>query len=180
MLEYALMGAQAAGLVGDIWASSASGRVGKLGQQLEEQQLDLRLKQERIASQEQSLAGLEQLQEVLATQRAFAAVRGGLPGIGSNLAVEQKSITNFNRDEQARALNLEFGEQQRRAQMAAGRLSVLGKRAQSGAATFSKAFDILPLGQWGDSLGKDSGKIAPVEKAKPTTSKKPGIISGAK
>lgn len=179
MLEYALMGAQAAGLVGDIWASASSQSMAKRGQQLEEQQLDLRLKQERIASNEQSLANLEQLQEVLATQRAFAAVRGAMPGIGSNLAVEQKSISNFNKDEQARLLNLEFGAQQRKAQMAVGRLSAFGKQAESGAKTFNQAFNMIPTGEWADKF-KVSGNKAPVEKAIPTSGKKAGMLTGAK
>jgi hypothetical protein len=179
MLEYALMGAQAAGLVGDIWASSTSTRIRQRGQALEEQQLDLQLKQERLASNEQSLANLEQLQEVLATQRAMASISGGLPGIGSNLAIEQRSVSNFNKDEKARLLNLEFSAQHQKAKIAVGRLTSLGKQAESGAKIFNQAFNMIPLNEWYDKI-KTPTKMAPIEKAKPTTVKKSGILTGSK
>ncbi len=177
MLEYALMGAQAAGLVGDIWASHASNSIGRRGQQLEEAQLDLQLKQERIASNERSLMNLEQLQEVLATQRAMASIGGGLPGIGSALAIEQRSVSNFNKDENARLLNLEFSAQHQKAKIAVGRLSVLGKRAEAGAKIFNQAFNMIPTNELFDKYKKPKTG-APVERAKPTTTRKPGILSG--
>ena len=78
-IDYLLMGAQAAGMIGDIWANEASLSVAKRGQELDEMQLDLRLQQERIASKEASIINLEQLAETLSTQRAMMAVRGGSP-----------------------------------------------------------------------------------------------------
>ena len=146
-MDYLLMGVQAAGAIGDIWANEASLSVSKRGQQLEEAQLDLRFKQERIASNEQSILNLEQLAETLATQRALMSVRGGMSGIGSNLAIENKSLNAFNRDEQARTLSLEFLGQQRESQKAVGRISFAGKQAESAAKSFGKAFNMIPFNE---------------------------------
>ena len=151
-IDYLLMGVQAAGLIGDIWANEASLSISKRGQQLEEAQLDLRLKQEQLASNEQSIANLEQLAETLATQRALMSIRGGTPGVGSNLAVEGKAISTFNRDEQARALSLQFLGVQREAQKAVGRITLAGKQAEAGAKSFGKAFNMIPFSELSTKL----------------------------
>lgn len=153
-LNYALMGAQAAGLVADVFATDASNKIARSGAALEEAQLELRIKQERIASNEQALANLEQLAETLATQRALMSVRGGTPGIGSNLASEAKAVRGFNRDEQARALSLEFSEQNRRAQISVGRIALAGKEAQSSAQLFNRAFNMIPFNELGTTANK--------------------------
>lgn len=153
MIEYIMMGAQAAGMIGDIWANSKSSGIAKRGQQLEEQQLDLRLEQERVASQEQTLASLDMLAETLATQRAMMAVRGGSPGAGSNLAISQKAIATTAKDEVARDLSMGFLAQQRKAQMSVGKLAGFGKQAKAGAEMFSRGFNQLPLAQAAASFG---------------------------
>lgn len=153
-IDYLLMGVQAAGVIGDIWANEASLSISKRGQQLEEAQLDLRFKQERLASNEQSILNLEQLAETLATQRALMSVRGGTPGIGSNLAVENKSINAFNKDEQARALSLQFLGVQREAQKAVGRISLAGKEAEAASKSFGKAFNMIPFNELSTNLKK--------------------------
>ncbi len=175
MLEYVIMGAQAAGMVGDVWATSASLKSAKLGQQLESSQFDLRLKQEQVASQEQTMASLEQLSEVLATQRAMASIRGGLPGIGSNAAMEQKSISNFNKDEKSRSLSLEFLGQRVQAQKSVGKLSLSGKEAEAGAGLFNRGFKQLPLNEWMTSLDK---KNKDTTKATTGINSKTGLLTG--
>ncbi len=152
MLDYALMGAQAAGLVGDIWSSGIASRIAGKAQSLEEAQLDLRLKQERIASNEQSLANLEQLAETLATQRALMSVRGGLPGVGSSLTLEAKSVARFNKDEQARQLSLEFAGEQLKARKSVGRIALAGQRAAAGASQFNKAFQMIPFSEMASKM----------------------------
>lgn len=174
MLEYALLGAQAAGLVGDIFTRQSS--------KLEEQQLDLRIKQERIASQEQSLFNLEQLAETLATQRALMAVRGATPGIGSAASLESKAIGRFNRDEEARTLSLEFSEQNRRAQIAVGRVALYGKQAQGASALFGKAFNMIPFAEYGQSNTKvKTGSTVPkydFNSSLANYGKKTGLLTG--
>jgi hypothetical protein len=180
MLEFILLGAQAAGLIGDIFSQQAASKIARTGQQLDEAQMELRIKQDRIASNEQMLANLDNLAETLATQRALMSIRGGLPGVGSNLAVETKSVYNFNKDEQARTLSLEFSEQNRRAQIAASRIALAGREAERGAAIFNKAFDMIPFSEMGTAMQKTQ-KPAPVTKAKPTsfgTNKKTGLLTG--
>lgn len=187
MIQYLLYGAQAAGLVTDVFAQHASYSVAKRGQKLEEQQLDLRLKQERLASQEQSIANLEQLSETLATQRALMSVRGGLPGIGSSGSVAQKSMSGFNKDEEARQLSLGFTEQNIKAKVAVSKLLLAGKKAQMGADLFGKAFNMVAFGEIGQSLqgtgkqGKYGKTIAPkydFNSSLANYSKKSGLLTG--
>lgn len=180
MLEFILLGAQAAGLAGDIWASSVSSNIAKRGQELEESQMELRIKQDRLASNEQSLFNLEQLAETLATQRALMSVRGGLPGVGSSLAIEAKSIARFNKDEQARELSLEFGTQQKRAQMAVNRIALAGSQAQQGAQIFNKAFDMIPFAEMGQIAKADTAKRNAAKKTSTSPggpNKKAGLLS---
>lgn len=164
-----MMGAQAAGLVVDIWAQNTSLNIAAQAQKLEDAQMDLRLAQDRVASNEQASFHIEQLAETLATQRAMMAVRGGLPGAGSSGTIAAKSVANFNRDERARKLSLEFGEQNTKAQQAIGRIALAGKRAKVGADIFNKAFQQIPFSEI-------SGSIMP-KKGIPKMGKKTGILS---
>ena len=132
MFSLLLMGAQAAGSITSAWGAKNEYKQYKRATELENSQLDLRIQQERISSNEMSIDNLEQLKETLATQRAFMAVRGITPGVGTGLAMANKSIRNFNRDEQARELSLNIGVQQIKAQKSVNKLSLLGKRQQLG------------------------------------------------
>ena len=165
-LNYLLMGAEAAGLIGELYAGNAASRMGRRAQKVEEAQIDLRMKQDRIASNERALMDIEQLTETLATQRAFMAVRGGSPGAGSNLAVTEKSVAKFNKDQIARNLSLEFSQQQLSSQKAIGRMALAGQEAERGAKLFKNAFNMLPLSEGFGTLA------AP--KSKTTTKKLPG------
>jgi hypothetical protein len=156
-LSYLLMGAQASGTIVDIFAQNASRDISRAGQQLEESQMELRIKQERIASNEQSIQNLEILAETLATQRALMSIRGGTPGMGSNLSVENKAVNMFNRDERVRALSLEFAEQNRRAQISVSRIALAGKEAEQGAKNFAKAFDMIPFAEMGTKVNAKKG-----------------------
>ena len=169
MLEYLLMGAQASGAIGSIWSANMNYSALKRGQQLDEAQLDLRLKQERIASNEQTLYNLSQLQETLATQRALQAARGQLPGMGSSLATATKSITNFNKDVAARKLTLSFSEQQASANKAVGRIALAGKRSQMGAGIFETSIQNIPFSQLIGDISSNKQQFV---------SKKKGLLTG--
>jgi hypothetical protein len=147
MIQYLLMGAQIAGAISDVYGQHQSYKMSKRAQQFEEGQINLRMQQEGIASQQQSLLNLESLQEVLATQRAFAGARGFTPGVGSALAVEQKSIHRFRQDEKARELSLSFLQQQRKAQIAMSKVGLAGKKAQFGTSLMKTGFGLLSPSQ---------------------------------
>lgn len=175
MLQFALYGAQAAGLVADIWTSSLSHKTARRGVELEEAQLDLRLKQEVLASNEQSLFNLEQLAETLATQRAFMAVRGGLPGVGSSLAQEQRAVTGFNKDEEARKLSLGFSAAQTKAQIGTQRIALAAQRGKQGAQMFGKAFNMIPFGEMAETFKGE--KIRKNARTAGIPNKKVGLLS---
>lgn len=107
------MGAEAAGSIAGQWAQSKALKGVKATAELEQAQLGLRLKQETIASEQQSIANLHALDEILATQRAMFAARGQMPGIGSAGAIASKSVSNYRKDEQARGLSMGFLKSQR-------------------------------------------------------------------
>ena len=126
------MGAQAAGSIAGGYMSS---RFTKQAAQLEQQQIGLRLQQEVLASNQQSIFNLRQLEETLASQRAMSAARGAMPGMGSALAIERKSIRAYKKDEQARALSLGFLKTQRKSQISMSKMGVHGAKAKFGLST---------------------------------------------
>ena len=156
-LPFLLMGAQAGGNLADIYTSSKQIGMLKRAADMDAQQLDLRMQQERLASAEQSLFQLDQLAETLASQRAIMAARGVLPGVGSALAIEQKSIQAFNRDEQARALSIGFMQAQVESQKVAGKLSAAGQAAGIGAGLMSRMASQIPVSEFGSKDGGAAG-----------------------
>ena len=82
------------------------------GAQIDQDMLDLQMKQSRLASRQRSLSNIENLKEVLSSQRAMFAARGQAIGQGVSAIATQKSLSNFGREEQARRLNQKYGELQ--------------------------------------------------------------------
>jgi hypothetical protein len=171
-LLYLLMGAQAGGNLVDMFSTSSQIKMARRAAEMEGQQLDLRMQQERLASTERSVFQLEQLNETLASQRALMAARGGTPGVGSALALEQKSIQSFKRDEEARELSLGFMESQIKSQQVVGKMSAAGTAAQLGAGLMSRTFKQVPFSQMmagdGSKTPKKSGGVKPMKGAKST------------
>ncbi len=109
---FMVMGAMAAGAALDIYQSKRKERFTRMGEQIERDEMRLQMQQEQLASSEQSLFQGEQLRDILATQRALAASRGQLSGVGSNRAISESSIRAFNADEHARELSQSFRKHQ--------------------------------------------------------------------
>jgi len=152
MIQYVLLAAQAAGTVISLFGQREQYKIGKRASQLEDAQMSLRLQQEEIASMEQSIFNINQLGETLATQRALMAARGGIAGVGSNLAAEQKSVSAFNADERARQLSLNFRSEAITAQKAMNKLTLAGKRSELGANAFEQIFNMVPFAEIGTAL----------------------------
>lgn len=159
-------------IMGAMAASAAMGQMGRKAQyknarqatELEEHQIDLRMKQERLAFQEQGVASIENLREVMASTQALFAAQGRMPGIGTTDAIQRRSVTAFNRDETSRALSLGFREQYVRSQKAVGRLGLQGLKKQHQAESFKSAFDLMNFSSFGGGGGGGgSGTKAPVE-----------------
>lgn len=177
MIEFVLMGAQAAGMIGGAFSDASTYKAAKRGQQMDEAQANLRIRQERVAANEQGLFQLEELREVLATQRAMMSVRGGQSGVGSALAAEQKSISNFKRDEQARERSLQWSKSQHQARLSLGRMGLAGMKSQMAGQQFQRSFDMIPFTQMAGGLGGGQ-KPAAVSTAKPSFSR-PGALTGS-
>lgn len=154
-------------VMGAMAAVSAMGRKSQYknaqrATELEEKQIDLRMKQERLAFQEQGVAAIENLREVMASTQALFAAQGRMPGIGTTDAIQRRSVTAFNRDERARGLSLDFREQYARSQKSVGRLALQGMKKQHQAENFKSAFDLMNFSSFGFGSSK-SNTMAPVE-----------------
>ncbi len=110
--EALLLGAQVAGIGANLYAARNERRMTEAGLSIEQGELGLRQKQEQLAFTEANIASIEQLQEVLATQRAMAGARGVNPGVGSALAASNKSVRAQGADERARGLSNLFRKSQ--------------------------------------------------------------------
>lgn len=76
------------------------------GARLEQNDLDLQMEEAVLSSQEEGIFNSERLRGVLASQNVLAAARGVDSGAGTQEALRNSSIKNFNADEKARQRNL--------------------------------------------------------------------------
>ena len=129
-LPYLLLAAQAAGIGMNLYAQRRAEKFTRIGEELEKQQLQLRMSEEQLAYTQKSLYGVEQLREVLASQRAIMAARGQAPGLGSAKALETRSVNVFNADERARQLSQTFRKNQLDSQMSLYNINRSTRKAQ--------------------------------------------------
>ena len=140
-LPFLLLAAQAAGIAMDMSAQRSAYRMARRGQQLEEAQINLRMQQEQVAFEEESLQSLENLREVMASQRALFAAQGRVPGIGSTAAIEQRSLIRFAADERARKLSMGFREHYYKSQTALSRIGLQSYKANQASQNIQKMFN---------------------------------------
>jgi len=145
-LEFLLLAAQIGGTVLEQRGKRRAFKEYKKGTELEIAQIDLRLKQEQLASEEQSLLSVEKVREVLASQQALFAAQKRVPGVGSTAAITSRTIRDFNRDESSRALSLGFRQQYLNAQKAAKRMSIDNAKKDYKSDMFSSIFNKIPFG----------------------------------
>lgn len=125
MLQFILMGAQAAGAI-------MSYKMEKYAGAIEKQQIGLRLQQETLASNQESLQDLRRLEETLASQRAIMAARGVSSAAGSAQRIQSSSVRAYQRDEEARNLSMGFLKTQRKIQQGMVNVGVYGAKAKIG------------------------------------------------
>lgn len=113
---FMLLAAQAAGIGANLYSQRKQARSENraidqqaawmdLGLGMDLGDLSLQMEQDTLASTEQSLYNMGQLNEAMATQRAIFGARGQMPGVGSANSIATKSLNNFNADESARETN---------------------------------------------------------------------------
>ena len=107
-----LLGAQAAGVATNLFAESRANKTSRLGYDIDQRELQLRMQEEELAFTQANTANLERLRETLSTQNAILGARNQLPGQGSALAIQNKSLENFSADKTALRLSQAFRKSQ--------------------------------------------------------------------
>jgi len=173
-LPFLLLGAQAAGLAINIFSNKRQNRANNRqlesytrAQELEEAQIDLRMKQEQLSFEEQGLASVDNLREVMASTQALFASQGRTPGIGTTAAIERRSMTAYNKDVQAQELSKGFREHYYQSQKSVSRLTlsskrmdVLGEKMKSKADLFGSAFNMINFSDMADGKGGFKSPLA--------------------
>jgi len=164
-IQWLLMGAQAAGMLLDASSQRKANRWSDRGRQLDEAEINLRMNQERLQFEQESLSSLENLREVMASQRAMFAAQGRMPGVGSTRSIEERSKTQFTNEERARGLSQGFREHYLKSQVALSQIGASGKKAQQGMDLFSKSLNMFNPGSFQGFLGdgKKSQFKSPLE-----------------
>lgn len=107
-LPFILLAIQAAGMAQDLWATKQANSATRRGMRNDREETALRLEQERVASLDESVYNLEQLNANLAMNQAIYAARGQQAGSGSARAVTTASQGVYAKDERARELASKF------------------------------------------------------------------------
>lgn len=155
-----LVGAQTAGFALNIWQTSQANRMIGLGADLDRQSVNLRMQQESLMSSEQAVMNSEKLREVMATQATIFGARGQTPGIGSARAIQQASINAYGADERARQLNLNFRNNQLKAQKYLISIDAYNQKAANSAGLFNSALQGTSFNSlFGQANGLSSDKL---------------------
>lgn len=154
------MGAQAAGIVTSIYSKKQQYKTQARAQQLEEAQIDLRMKQEQLAFEEQGLASVENLREVMASTQALFAAQGRTPGIGTTAAIERRSTTAFGRDERARELSKGFREHYYSSQKAVSRMTLASEKKKNKADRVSSVLNMINFNDLSEGVGGFKSPLA--------------------
>jgi len=140
---FILLAAQAAGIGANLYANRAQNRIESKGLALDEESVKLRMKQESLAAQQETLQDLTTLRETLASQRAIAGARGQNPGQGSIKALEQKSVRAQSTDERMRNLNKSFREKYAESLSRLKRIEHQGTKAQRGVQLLGQSINMF-------------------------------------
>ncbi len=139
-LQYLLLAAQVGGFGMEAYGRRKAYKEQKKGLELERAQIGLRLKQEQLASEEQSALALENVREVMSSQQALFASQRRVPGIGSTAAISAKTATNFSKEERARSLTMQFREQYLKSQQQSKTMQINSSKKQYKADLLGSAF----------------------------------------
>lgn len=141
--QFLLLASQAAGIGLSLYAQNKQKKLEALGTRADQAALDLRMQEEGAQTAEQSLFATEQLQEVLASQRAIFAARGTMAGAGSAGAISERSIRLYNADENARLLSKNSRELNLIGQKRGLELNRLSGQASRGANLMGKGLNMF-------------------------------------
>lgn len=157
-VEIFLLGMQAAGNIMDFMGTEQEKRLGRMGTQVEQSQIQTRLEQERTSAAMASLDAMTQLRQTLATQRAVYAARGTDTSTGNAFFFGQQSLRNFNSDERIRRMNLLSREADLRAAGVLSGMHQLASETRMGQELSRRAFEQLPFSEAYEGL-KRRGQV---------------------
>lgn len=140
-----LLGAQAAGIGADLYSAYSKKKIADAGLELEKGDINIRKGQEELSYAEANLASLQELQEVMATQRAIMGARGQNPGVGSSLASANKSERAHGADQRARELSKTFRQSQLDGMSRLLNIKKAGNRAAFGGSLIESSLNSLSL-----------------------------------
>jgi hypothetical protein len=150
MLQFLLMGAQAAGIGLNMWAERRAEKFTRIGEELDKAQVQTRMQEEKLAYTQKSLVDLNRLREVQAMQRAMFGARGQLPGVGSAGALQTRSENLFNADVRAKQFSQTIKQNQLQSQIYGMNINKQGRNLQRRTkrlTQFANMFSFNALGQ---------------------------------
>lgn len=188
MIPMIFLAAAASGIAVNLYGNAQSNRAMKAGGRADKAQLDLQMEQDSLASVEQSLFNTEQLREVMSSQRAIFGARGQMPGTGSALAIEQKSLRGYGADERARELSTNFRKTQLLGRKSLVDIQRFGEKAKMGAQLASQGMNMISTNAISGSNSTESLNTKPIEngawknpnKTPPKMAKAPSSTRGRK
>lgn len=142
-LEMMILGAQGAGMLLSMYGDSQSRKMLRLGADLEQRELGLRMEQEQLASTEQAVQNSEQLRQVMASNRAIMGARGQMPGVGTAQSLMQNDMRAFDADETARKISLSYRQAEIKSRMALTKMNLYSDLGKIGAKQAERGINML-------------------------------------
>jgi hypothetical protein len=122
-----------------------------MGEELEKQQIQMRMEEEQLASSQESLFNIKRLKEVMSTQRAIFSARGQMAGVGTAGAITAQSENAFNADERARNLSLSFRQNQLKSQMSLYGIKREARASQRTMGYLQQGFNMFSFNSLGEN-----------------------------
>lgn len=144
MLQFVLLGMQAAGMVMDWMGTQDQIRMGRMGAKIEQAGIKANIALTRAQAEDASVQAMQNLRKTLGSQAAIMAARGTRSGVGSALAITSESVGAFNKDEQIRKMNQIARENELKAGMVMSNLHQQTFETQMTNALRQRFFDKLP------------------------------------
>lgn len=156
MIQYILMGAQAAGMITDYVGVQQQKRMGRLGADLDRAVIDTNIETAAMQTEQDSVNSLRMLRQTIASQAAIFAARGVRAGAGSAAGITNDSISRQKADERIRRINLLTKQSELRAQSAMVGMHQLASESQLGRELGKRMFNTISSGAIGEAF--KSGK----------------------
>ncbi len=152
-MEIFLMSMQAAGAISDFAGTQSQIKMGRAGAELELEQINTRLEEERLAYTMRSLDAMKQLRYTLASQRVIFGARGQQANAGSAFIAQNKAIGEANTDERVRRMNLLSKEATLRAAGALSGMHQLASETRLGQELTRRLYEQTPIAETAKRFG---------------------------